>query len=212
MSTTAFLEKDRRTQAERTALSDAKMLSAAVELICAKGTTRTTLKEVGELAGYSRGLASHRFGTKDQLFTFIVRSVGELWLKELRLAVKDEVGVRAIGAAVDAHQAFITQGANNIRAFYILWFNSIGPDQGLREVVANIHKRRHRDVENWIQKAVVNKELSSIVDYRGAAQNFCAAIIGIVYQWLADPENVEHIRELHTILKIQTTLALGKAH
>ncbi len=63
-----------------------------MELICAKGTTRTTLKEVGVVAGYSRGLASHRFGTKDQLFTFIVRSVGELWLKELRLAVKDESG------------------------------------------------------------------------------------------------------------------------
>jgi AcrR family transcriptional regulator len=188
------------------------MLNAAVELICAKGTTKTTLKEVGVVAGYSRGLASHRFGTKDQLFTFIVRSVGELWLKELSLAVKEKVGVTAIGAAIDAHQAFITQGANNIRAFYILWFNSIGPDRGLREVVANIHLRRQKDVENWIQKAVANKELSVTIDYRGAAQNFCAAIIGIVYQWLADPENVQRITELHTILKTQTTLALGKTY
>ena len=212
MSAVALTDKDRRTQAERTALSDARMLRAAVELICTKGTTRTTLKEVGELAGYSRGLASHRFGTKDQLFTFIVRSVGELWLKELSFAVQDQVGVRAIGAAVDAHQAFITQGSNNIRAFYILWFNSIGPDPSLREVVTNIHRRRQRDVENWIRKAVVNKELSPSINYRGAAQNFCAAIIGIVYQWLADPDDVERIRELHTILKAQTTLAFGKTH
>ena len=212
MSAVALIDKDRRTQAERTALSDARMLDAAVELICAKGTIKTTLKEVGVVAGYSRGLASHRFGTKDQLFTFIVRSVGELWLKELSLAVKEEVGVNAIGAAIDAHQAFITQGANNIRAFYILWFNSIGPDRGLREVVANIHLRRQKDVESWIQKGVANKELCATIDYRGAAQNFCAAIIGIVYQWLADPENVERIRELHTILKVQTTLALGKTY
>jgi AcrR family transcriptional regulator len=212
MSAIALIDKDRRTQAERTALSDSRMLDAAVELICAKGTIKTTLKEVGVVAGYSRGLASHRFGTKDQLFTFIVRSVGELWLKELSLAVKEEVGVNAIGAAIDAHQAFITQGANNIRAFYILWFNSIGPDRGLREVVANIHLRRQKDVESWIQKGVANKELCATIDYQGAAQNFCAAIIGIVYQWLADPENVERIKELHTILKAQTTLALGKTH
>lgn len=212
MSAVALIDKDRRTQAERTALSDARMLDAAVELICAKGTIKTTLKEVGLVAGYSRGLASHRFGTKDQLFTFIVRSVGELWLKELNLAVKEKVGVKAIGAAIDAHQAFITQGANNIRAFYILWFNSIGPDQGLREVVANIHQRRQKDVESWIQKGVANKELCATIDYRGAAQNFCAAIIGIVYQWLADPEDVERTRELHTILKAQTTLALGKTY
>ena len=82
----------------------------------------------------------------------------------------------------------------------------------MREVVANIHQRRQKDVESWIQTGVANKELCATIDYRGAAQNFCAAIIGIVYQWLADPEDVERTRELHTILKAQTTLALGKTY
>ena len=208
MSTVSVTTSDRRTQAERTALSDERMLSAAVGLICAKGTTRTTLKEVGEIAGYSRGLASHRFGTKDQLFTFIVRSVGESWLKELSTSVKDQVGLAAIEAAVDAHQTFISQGADNIRAFYILWFNSIGPDEGLRRVVANIHERRQKDVEDWIRKGMMSGELSSFADYKGAAQNFCAAIIGIVYQWLANPKDEHRIVEFHNTLKLQTALAL----
>jgi AcrR family transcriptional regulator len=89
-------ESPPRTQAERTALSDARMLDAAVQLIVERGAEGTTLKEVGELAGYSRGLAGYRFGSKAQLFSFIVRSVGEEWLRELGQAVENKVGKRPI--------------------------------------------------------------------------------------------------------------------
>ena len=69
-----------RTQAERTAESDARMLAAAVQLIVERGADGMTLKDVGEFAGYSRGLAGHRFGSKAGLFSALVRSVGEDWL------------------------------------------------------------------------------------------------------------------------------------
>ena len=62
----------RRTQAERTARSDAQMLDTAIKLICEYGTERTTLKAVGETAGYSRGLAGSRFGSKEGLMIFVV--------------------------------------------------------------------------------------------------------------------------------------------
>jgi len=119
-------EQERRTQAERTALSDARMLDAAVALICERGSAGTTLKDVGERAGYSRGLASYRFGNKGGLFAFLIRSIGESWLRELRRAVRDKVGLDAIEAATDAHYRFIVEAAEPIRAFYILWFDSIG--------------------------------------------------------------------------------------
>ena len=56
------------TQAERTALSDQKMFEMAIELVNERGTAKTTLKDIGEGAGYSRGLASYRFGSKDGLW------------------------------------------------------------------------------------------------------------------------------------------------
>ena len=201
---------DKPSHAERTALSDARMVDAAVGLICSKGATKTTLKEVGEIAGYSRGLASQRFGSKDKLFTFIVRSVGELWLEDLRRAVLDDVGIEAIEKALDAHFAFIVRDAPAIRAFYILWFKSIGPDEELKKVVANIHDRRRKDVEKWLRKAIFTGELSKGVDCKSAAQNFCAAIIGVVYQWLANPADKEQIEALHETLKLQTILSLRR--
>ena len=199
----------RRTQAERTALSDARMLDAAVSLICEHGAAGTTLKDVGERAGYSRGLASYRFGNKRGLFAFIIRSIGESWLRELRRAVKDRVGLAAIESASAAHYRFITDGQDHIRAFYILWFDSIGPDPELKRLVGSIHERRRRDVAEWIRRGIERGEIEHNVDVTGTADQFCAAIVGIVYQWLANPHDTAHVRSLHESLKHQAALALA---
>ncbi|MGR8920439.1 MAG: TetR/AcrR family transcriptional regulator [Gammaproteobacteria bacterium] len=203
--------EERRTQAERTALSDARMLDAAVALICDRGAEGTTLKAVGERAGYSRGLASYRFGSKGGLYAFIIRSIGETWLKELRAAVTDKVGIEAIEAATDAHYRFIADGTEHIRAFYMLWFDSIGPDPELKQLVANIHERRRRDVAGWIDRGIASGLIDGGVDVEGTADQFCAAIIGIVYQWLVDPDDEAHIRHLHETLKTHTASALACA-
>ena len=200
---------EKKTQAERAALSDARMLDAAVSLICKMGTAGTTLKAVGEEASYSRGLASYRFGSKAGLFAFIVRSIGETWLRELELAIRDQVGMPAIEAATDAHYRFIAEGSDAIRAFYILWFDSIGPDPELKQVIANIHERRRHDVSEWIRNGVGCGEVSAVVDADAIADQFCSAIIGVVYQWLVTPQALGHIRELHHSLKQQTARAMG---
>lgn len=72
----------RLTQAERTAISDGRMLDAAMALILERGTHNTTLREIGELAGYSRGLASNRFGSKDELFAELIQVFNERWKKK----------------------------------------------------------------------------------------------------------------------------------
>lgn len=199
----------RRTQAERSALSDARMLDAAVQLIVERGTAGTTLKDVGERAGYSRGLASARFGSKAALFSFIVRAVGEEWLEALREAVRDKSGLAAICAATDAHYRHVRDGAERIRAFYCLWFDSIGPDADLKVVIANVHERRQRDVEAWIRQGIADGSVRADVDVTAVARQFCAAIIGIVYQWLVAPGALRLIEDLHTGLKQQMQRALA---
>lgn len=198
----------RRSHAERTALSDTRMLDAAVQLIVSRGAAGTTLKEVGELAGYSRGLASARFGNKAALLAFIVRAVGEEWLDALQVAVRDKVGLQAIHAATDAHYCFVRDGAERIRAFYSVWFDSIGPDPDLKQTIANVHERRQRDIESWVRSGIAAGEVSPDVPVAAIAQQFCAAIIGIVYQWLVRPEATDQLLELHEGLKQQMTRAL----
>jgi len=211
MSAAAPSDTLKRTQAERTAQSDALMLDAAIGLIVERGTHGTHLKDVGERAGYSRGLASYRFGNKAGLFTHIIHAVGDDWLRELGAAVHDKDGLEAILAATDAHYYFVQEAADRIRAFYILWFDSIGPDPALKHVIANVHERRRRDVEQWIRSGIEAGHVRADADARTIAEQFCASIIGIVYQWLVTPQAQSHIQDLHEGLKRQMIGALTPA-
>jgi len=197
-----------RTQEERTALSDARMADAAIALICERGAAATTLKDVGVRAGYSRGLAQYRFGSKPGLWSFLVRRIGEDWLAELQQAVDGTAGVDTIHAAIDAHCRFLLESSDRIRAFYILWFDSVGPHAELKEVIASIHERRRKDVETWIRGGIEAGHVRPDVDVRAIAEQFGAAIVGIVYQWLVAPLDHRHVQDLHDGLKAQMSEVL----
>ena len=47
--------------------AEAALLKAAEVLIAQQGITATSLAQIGERAGYSRGLVNHHFGNKDAL-------------------------------------------------------------------------------------------------------------------------------------------------
>src|SRR4051794_3354890 len=65
----------RRTQEERRAEAEQRLLAAAAELIAEIGPTRVTLANIGERSGYSRGLATHHFGSKGAMMRRLVDSV-----------------------------------------------------------------------------------------------------------------------------------------
>ncbi len=200
-------ESGRLTQAERTGISDNKMLDAAVRLIVDHGPAATSLKEVGLMAGYSRGLAGQRFGSKDKLFAFVLRHVGEVWLDQLKDATEEKNGLAAIHDALDQHYRFCVEAPDQVRAFYTLWFESVNAGSELSAIIGNIHNRRHQDMVNWITSgAGISTETKKQADAIGA--QFCAAVIGIVYYWLAHPQDLEETRKLHDNLKTTMTLLL----
>jgi AcrR family transcriptional regulator len=137
-----------RTQLDRQAISDAAMATAAVSLICERGPAATTLKDVGVRAGYSRGLAGYRFGSKAGLWSFLVHTIGEEWLAELRRAVAGTGGLATLHAALDAHRTMLLDSPQRIRAFYILWFDAVGPDPTLR----GVQQHRAVGVQSGVQR------------------------------------------------------------
>jgi AcrR family transcriptional regulator len=185
------------------------MADAAIKLICERGAAATTLKDVGIEAGYSRGLASYRFGSKAGLWAFLIRTIGEEWLAELQAAVEGTTGVDTIHAAVDAHCRFLLDSSDRVRAFYVLWFDSVGPDEELRTVITGAHRRRRRDVEAWIHNGIEAGQIPTDVDVAGIAAQFAAAVIGIVYTWLVSPLAHDEVKALHRGLKRQMSAALA---
>ncbi len=195
------LKKGPLTQAERTALSDTRMTETAINLIVEYGIEGTTLKDVGEGAGYSRGLAGYRFGSKEGLMSHVVRAIGDEWLQELKQVTDGKAGLDAICAATDAHLRFCREAPNHVLAFYMLWFESVSPGSMCKDIMTGIHRRRQKDVADWIREGVAQCTITPSIDADIIAEQFCSALIGIVYHWLVKPDAMDEIERLHDGLK-----------
>lgn len=68
------------------------MFNAAMQLISEQGATRTTLKDICERAGYSRGLATYRFGSKDNFLQELLTHFNHAWVDQLRSHLEGKRG------------------------------------------------------------------------------------------------------------------------
>lgn len=65
----------RRTQAERRAETERRVLDATMAIIASSGVRAVTMAAVGEAAGYSRGIVNHQFGTRQGLMAAVAETV-----------------------------------------------------------------------------------------------------------------------------------------
>ena len=184
-------EEVRMTQAERSALSDRRMFDAAIELINERGTQKTTLKEIGERAGYSRGMANYRFGSKDGLLQELFTRFDERWKTHLESYVGNKTGVGAVLAAADALRDFLKIEPEYMRAMYTLWYESLGHESEIRNSLAAHHDVYRKDATRWIEKGIAAGEIDPGIDAQQFAVQYCAFIFGLVYQWLVNSEALD---------------------
>lgn len=189
----------RLTQAERTKLSDRRMIESAIELIVENGISAMKLTDVGRKAGYSRGLATMRFGTKAALLSRVAQHVIANWVVRLTTAVAGKKGIRAVLAAIDAQEKVMLETSAEVRALYVIFFQSSDPQAEYRADVARMLNAQRRDLAGWFRQARAAGEISARPEASRIAALVLSSMLGIVYQWIMDP--CISVRELHRGLK-----------
>lgn len=179
------------TQAERTALSDARMLDVAIKCVSDRGTHNTTLKDIGELAGYNRGLASSRFGSKEAVFEELFGQFHQRWMRNLMDAVARSRGLEALLKSADAIAALFEEDPDYIRAMYLIWYETIGSSDALRRRLLDQQLMLRHEFARWLREAVEMREIVLDLDPDKVALQFAATIFGLIYQWLIDPDGVD---------------------
>jgi len=176
-----------RTQAERTALAEGRMINAAIELLNSVGMAGATLKAIGEKAGYSRGLATHHFGTKAGLFRKLLREVSASWVRTLQTSVAGKTGLAALEAANEAHLRHVFEHPDHLRAMYILWFGSLDPGSDFKPNLSGFMRLQRESMANWVRGGQEAGEIRPDVHPARAGEQLYATTIGINHQWLVDP-------------------------
>lgn len=171
-----------RTQVERRAASQRRILDAAAVLLAERGSSdAVTLADIAARAGCAGGLPSYLFGGKDALLAALV---GDL-LQRFRAEVLSGEARAATGraAVVETTRAFLhtlRRPLPHTRALYVLLGEALG-DARVQAVVNDHHARMRAGY------AAAIAEVRPDLDADAAAAVVVGLLRGIGYQVLADP-------------------------
>jgi AcrR family transcriptional regulator len=194
-------------QAERSAASDRAMVEAAVELILEHGPEKATLAAIGDKAGYSRGLATYRFGSKAGLFDQVCKSISRRWLEYLKSDVGDRSGVDAMCAALDSFFRFLSESPRDAQVLQILYCAAASPRSEFRQTAVDIHERQIHDVADWVEAGKRDGSIRVRVDAASVASQYIAYISGMTYLWLINPDSID-FEKANDDMKLQLRLSL----
>jgi AcrR family transcriptional regulator len=188
----ALPRSPRRTQAERSEETQARILKAAASLIRKRGYARFRTAEVAAEAGLSRGAQLHHFPTKDAL---VVATLGYVFEQA-------QVISRRRAAAVDRPRDLIEAVIADAREFFfsehfkvaIDIVLSTSTDQAVRRQILDISRKARRPVETAWTDALVQS---------GVAAPLAADIVALTLSlvrgmalrtlWDNDPKWFDHL-------------------
>jgi len=160
---------------------------AAMKMIGDGGTHNLTLKEVSKRAGFSRSMASARFGTKEALFSELISVAKQRWLNDLSKSIAGLSGTRALRAWSDGLASLLETNGAEIKSLYILCYETIGSSEQCRKLVEDTHMIHRSRLQRWIAEGIAEGSIRSDVSAEDMALHYVSLYYGLVYQWLVEP-------------------------
>jgi AcrR family transcriptional regulator len=196
MSAPLAAPKPRRTQAERRDQSERLLLKAAAELIVERGITAATFENIGARAGYSRGLATQKFGSKQGLIEALITQL-QVRLEELlsERNFDDLPALEAVLTFVDVFLRNLDEDGEK-RAYFMLMAGSIADRSAQRGPFAQAHLNVERRLEAIVQRGQAEGSIRPEIDPDAAALMIGSLLLGLSMQLLIDPQmNLAPIRD-----------------
>jgi AcrR family transcriptional regulator len=179
----------RRSQEERRGQAEQALLDAAARLFARRGVDQTSLAEVGEEAGYSRGLANHHFGSKAALVERLARRSQRDFVAGL--ADLDGQELRALLSMIDAYLARVGENSGDTRAFFVMWGAALPEEAALQPVFVTDDARFRGGIEALVRAGQAHQVIRADAEPVGVAVALVGLLRGIAAQFLVDPQGVD---------------------
>jgi AcrR family transcriptional regulator len=174
----------RRTQAERRAATEQRVLDAAVALTAERGVRAVTLATVGEKAGYSRGIVTHHFGSRRALLDALVGRLQDAFRPP---AASAGTGLDRLLALVDAYLVHLDAEPAIARAFLVLWVESLAAEPELRPVFADRDKRFRSAIADAVRAGTADGSITTDAGAEALALAIVGLLRGVGMQMLHGP-------------------------
>jgi AcrR family transcriptional regulator len=186
----AAARAERRSHAERRSEAEQRLLAAGVRLVADQGLERVTLADVGEAAGYSRGLPAHYFGGKAGLIVALARHIVEGFGRALDRTEHHGRGLpRLLGTAVFYFDS-ARRDPTGTRALFVLLGEGLA-NPLISDQIAALNARSAKAFELNLRAAIDAGAVRDDIDARAQAILILAALRGAVGQWLLAPGAID---------------------
>lgn len=172
----------RKSQAERRATADRKLLTAAYRIISESGISALTCEDVGKRAGYSRGQTYQRFGSKEGLLVAAVRHVSAERARFARsLRRRGANGVDRLVSHCRLHLDALAHQVK-MRAFFRIASGPLPSMPDLETAVLTARQVYLDEITALLSQASVDGSLRSGTDIKSAAATIRALLCGIALE------------------------------
>src|SRR6478735_211829 len=139
----------------RSVKSTRALIHAAGDLVAEGGYQSMTLATVGERAGYSRSLATARFGSKAKLLEALVDEIVHRWDVETVAPVQRGLtGLDALHVMLTSIKNAYAKNPKSLTILYALIFEAAGPVPELRERFVEFHRGMRTRIAEYIRSGL----------------------------------------------------------
>jgi AcrR family transcriptional regulator len=158
------------------------VLAAATALIAQHGSRALTLAEVGEAAGYSRGIVSHHFGSRENLLRAVMRDARTFTLPDPGHSAADW-----LAEAVRAYLENVTSRRPSAAAFLQMWGEAIAADPVLMPLYAEDDASFRRFLADKVREGICDGSVRADADPEAMAVSMVGLLRGIALQLISTP-------------------------
>jgi AcrR family transcriptional regulator len=185
------------------------LIQAAGQLIAEQGYAGVTLATVGERAGYSRSLATVRFGSKAGLLDALVDHIVGRWMfTRVTPRTEGKSGLASLVIMLESIRDAYVKSPESLSVLYALLFEALGPAMELRERFAEIHENERENLASVITRGIADGSIDPHVKPEVEAQLILATLRGVGYEWRLEPKSFDPVSCLnHLIMTTRKRLA-----
>ncbi|SBS77128.1 conserved hypothetical protein [uncultured Mycobacterium sp.] len=188
-TTSALIGGAARTQEVRRAEAESRLIAAAADLVGEVGPANVTLANVGERAGYSRGLATHHFGSKGALMQRLVETVTHQFRTAMFDRGESTDPVTELRTLIGIYFDVIADLQPVNRARLVLWADAVAnPTGDTRTTMIAADREFREEIKKRIAVAVSAGRAPKTIDPQGLATVVVALLRGVALQSLIDDD------------------------
>lgn len=150
---------------------------------------QTSLSQIGERAGYSRGLVNHHFGTKDALVDRLVRRSRMKFMRELSLDTNDS-GLNNLLRAADTYLQIYVSEEKSGSARMVLWGAAFATGATHTDSVSEGDEDARKIICAGVQLGQTDGSISIAIDEQVFSVVFLGMLRGIAGQLLVGSDSL----------------------